>query len=272
MNLLRDIKDLPSRLGRGILSPNGNLFEKKPEFKVLVAVCTHRDIKAQVFELIRSLEPCPNPKIHVKAFIGDALIDRMRSVAASRFVEWDYDVLLFLDDDIVGTSLDITKILWTLWKYDFDVLAAPYPLKSESPREKIFAVRTLEWKDVIRVGEGAKIHPMRYVSTGCMAIKKRVFQKMIDENVVPFCSGESRKFWPFFMPMVVQDKDTGAWNYLSEDWSFCERALNLGFKIWCDFEVKLGHIGPKIYTWDDWFRPPIEPKKTFNYNVDVVPE
>lgn len=32
-----------------------------------------------------------------------------------------------------------------------------------------------------------------------------------------------------------------------EDWNFCFKAKDAGYKIWCDPKIKVGHIGDKIY-------------------------
>lgn len=39
---------------------------------------------------------------------------------------------------------------------------------------------------------------------------------------------------------------------LGEDLSFCYRARDLGFKIFCDSRIKVGHVGTFIYTEYEW--------------------
>lgn len=39
---------------------------------------------------------------------------------------------------------------------------------------------------------------------------------------------------------------------IGEDLSFCRRALENGYDIWCDTAVKLGHVGIHIYTESDF--------------------
>lgn len=39
---------------------------------------------------------------------------------------------------------------------------------------------------------------------------------------------------------------------IGEDLSFCRRALENGYDIWCDTTVKLGHVGIHIYTESDF--------------------
>jgi hypothetical protein len=39
--------------------------------------------------------------------------------------------------------------------------------------------------------------------------------------------------------------------YLAEDFAFCERARQCGYKIWADTRVRLTHIGSYAYTWEE---------------------
>lgn len=39
---------------------------------------------------------------------------------------------------------------------------------------------------------------------------------------------------------------------LSEDYSFCFRLQQLGYKMWCDSRVKVGHVGSMIYNENVW--------------------
>lgn len=269
--IIRDLQNFSSRL----IKPNmgkviiPGLQKSGPTFKVALAICTHRDVKLEVFKVTRLLEACPDPKIQLAMQVGDALIDRSRSKIATVFLkDRDDDILWFLDDDIVTNSQDMTRMMWEMWKYDLDILGAPYVLKSES--EKAFAIRTLEDQVDIPCGKGAEIQEVRYVSTGCMGIRRRVFEKMIEKEIVHLCHPETQKFYPFFCPMEYNLN--GKWIYLSEDWAFCQRARELGFKVHCDFGTKLGHIGPKVYDFDDFFREPKIVKDGFNYNVRVEKE
>lgn len=41
---------------------------------------------------------------------------------------------------------------------------------------------------------------------------------------------------------------------LGTDWSFCLRAEELGFEVWCDSRIKLGHIGEKEYKAEEYFK------------------
>ena len=39
---------------------------------------------------------------------------------------------------------------------------------------------------------------------------------------------------------------------LSEDWAFCSRGGEAGFPIYLNTKVRLGHLKPRVYGWDDY--------------------
>lgn len=268
MNLIQTLQNRFAK-PRGLIIPGNGGVHRTLTFKVALGICTHRDVKLQVFNLLRGLESCPDPKINVAMCVGDALIDRSRSKIASEFLmKRDEDILWFIDDDIVTNNQDMTRMMWEMWKYDLDILCAPYALKSM--KEKAFAVRLLENKDEVVCGKGGEIKEIMYASTGCMGIRRRVFEKMVEKELVHLCHPETQRFYPFFCPM--EKNLNGKWIYLSEDWAACERARSLGFKVWADFGTKLGHIGAYTYTFDDFLAPPVEKKEGFVYRVDIQRE
>ena len=44
---------------------------------------------------------------------------------------------------------------------------------------------------------------------------------------------------------------SGGYWYLGEDYSFCERARQCGYKIMADTSIRLWHIGEYAYGWED---------------------
>jgi hypothetical protein len=59
---------------------------------------------------------------------------------------------------------------------------------------------------------------------------------------------------PYFLPMVIRDPQMGAW-YLSEAWSFCERARQAGHKVMAETSIRLWHHGSYGYGWEDIAAP-----------------
>lgn len=217
------------------------------QFSATVAICTYSQVKTRAVMSHLELEKCPNPKMTVRYQDGDALIGRSRSIVANKFLTHTKDdLLMFLDEDIVISTLDITKLLWEAHKLNLPVVGAAYATKSkENPG---FAIRPLA-DGVIKFGKDGGLYEVRSISTGCMVIQRKVLEKMIETEKVHYCKHGERGYYPFF-----QDKEMligGQWEHISEDWFFTEIAMELGFKIWCDTTIKLGHIGQYEYTWDD---------------------
>jgi hypothetical protein len=172
-----------------------------------------------------------------------------------------------LDDDIIFYDpLQIKTMLNALSaNFNMDILGAAYSIKDEE--NPVFAIRTLEDQGTYPFGTTGGLFEIRYLSSGCMAIKREVLQKMVDTKRVHLCNPKTLNFYPFFTPCEVYLNDE--WIYLSEDWAFCHRARELGYRVFCDSTVKLGHIGPKVYDWDDFFKPAKDKRENFAYEVNI---
>jgi len=217
-------------------------------FGVTVGVCTYAAIKTRAVMSHFALEKCPNPKIMVRYQDGDALIGRSRSLIANRFLKDTSDeLLMFLDEDVVISTEDATKLMWEAHTLKLPIVGAAYCTKSKD--NPGLAIRPLADTDKIEFGKNGAIVEMRSISTGCMVIRREVFHAMITSEKIKYCKHRDRGYYPFFQD--VQKEIDGTWEHLSEDWFFTEIARELGFKIYCDTTIKLGHIGAYEYTFDD---------------------
>lgn len=225
--------------------------------KVSIGLCVHRGIDTcgldPLFSLLGSLDPLFFP-ITVS---GDALIDRARSVVSSEFLlNTDNDVLVFIDDDMTYNPKDIERIC-QIAHTTKSIVGVPYVVKNEKTphlQAKLFKDQRIDF-----TGEAKGIVQVHYVGTGIMAIAREVLEEM--SKTLPIC--EPQKMWTFFMPMTKEIE--GAWRYLGEDWAFCERARELGVKIYLDPRVRVGHSGRYLYTLGDILRQPRPDNPQFFY-------
>lgn len=232
---------------------------KKPDFSVFATMCIHRQIDPESFNSLLELLHCPNPRFTFSKRRGDALIDRARSMEASRFLlKSNAEVLLFLDDDIVYRPEDAVQLVRDVYDNNLDIVGGAYTLKTEGGGQ--LTTKLLPDSKSITLGKGGGLYEVRSVATGFMAIHRRVFEKLSqDKEKMPFCSvKEMEGFWPFFQPYPKYIEENKKTFYLSEDWAFCERSREVGFKVWLDSTIKLRHAGRATYSWDDFVR---EPKK-----------
>lgn len=235
----------------------------KIDFKVFATMCIHRTIDPEAFHSMVPLLVCPNPKFVFSKRRGDALIDRARAMEASRFLfDKQFEVLLFLDDDIIYNYEDAIKVCRAVHE-GCDIVGGAYTLKTDGGEQ--FNVKFLTENKTIPFGTDGGLAEVRLVSTGFMAIHRRVFEKMAE--TMPLCVAQKAKFYPFFQPYPKEID--GKWYYLSEDWAFCERARDLGFKIWCDTTVKIKHAGRYVYDWDDFQRGKKQQTDSFIYSENI---
>ena len=64
---------------------------------------------------------------------------------------------------------------------------------------------------------------------------------------LPVCNRKlGQPMVPYFLPMIVSD-GLESW-YLTEDYTFCERARRCGYRLVADTTIRLQHIGAYGYT------------------------
>jgi hypothetical protein len=182
-------------------------------------------------------------KLSFKAMMSSSWISSTRNICV---IDLKQDYLMFVDSDIVFPAWGISKLL----EADKDIIGGLYYKKGDdfNPMAVKFNEK-LETIDYI-VDVPDKPFQCDGVNTGFMLIKKTVFDAFTPEVV--------RKLG---MPFNFYTRPDG--REVSEDWSFCFRAKQLGFEVWCDPTIPLGHIGEKMYTKTDY-----EAKKIYRETVE----
>jgi hypothetical protein len=114
-----------------------------------------------------------------------------------------------------------------------------------------FGCRFLPDTPELTLGEGGGLAEVRYLGTAFLLTHRRVYEDVARVFDLPLCNTTSdAPALPFFLPMVIRDPDLGFW-YLSEAWSFCERARQAGHKVMVDTSIRLWHHGRYAYGWED---------------------
>jgi len=161
-------------------------------------------------------------------------ISAMRNELVRYFLNKDWTHLLFIDGDMVFPK-DLPE---RLLKHNKDIISGYYATRYEphyplllkcidKEKHKYEVIPPNQWQDLMEVDA---------TGCGCMLIKRFVFEKI------------SKPWFEFGYSKELQ-KDVG------EDIIFCEKARDLGFKIYVDLTTKCGHITTKI------IMPPEKPKK-----------
>lgn len=201
-------------------------------------ICAYRSISLPtVASILKLLDDPKNPLGWRVSLNGEAGINRSRSIIASRWwAETADDVFLMLDDDIIFSPEDAHRLV-ELCRNGHDIVCAAYPVRDGGH----VALRGYG-KEPFTFGGGLDPVEIRYASTGFLAVHRRVLDALIQK--LPLCHANQQwSFWPLFDFKTIEDEPAGGHNYLSEDWNFCDMALDAGFKVWLDPSIRIQHLG-----------------------------
>lgn len=172
----------------------------------------------------------------VKLAIGwncDPSVERARNILTANFLESDCTHILFVDSDIAFTAEDIARVT----SHDAPVVGGLYPLKNFKPQ--------VEWcGNGLAAGESPAradgLTEVKYTGTGFLCIAREVFETMIARGGV---EKYRQDFPPHREEFAFWTQGVRAGRFLTEDWMFCQRWLEIGGKIFADTQVVLRHAG-----------------------------
>jgi len=174
--------------------------------------------------------------------VGESLICRARQNSLYDFYKRKFDYLFTVDDDVEVPIDVITKLV----NADKDMIGGFYRLKDKS--KALTAVRLLNGNiDFPEIFKKDLTLEVKYLSTGCMLVKRGVVKKMMKAypELKYTANITNNKQYALYMPYIHNNE------YLSEDWAFQQRAHEIGFKSWADGSIRCGHWGLVKYDFKD---------------------
>lgn len=180
--------------------------------------------------------------------VGDALVERARGTSATHFLRHtDADVHLSLDSDIVDFQKPAIDLMCEQ-AVEFGIVGAVYICRSVA---RTYPSTFFEEGKRVMFAKDTTPVPVQWVASGCVAVHRRVFEKMAETMPLLHESDGERAFYNFYHS---RDYDAGG-NIgkilLSEDYAFSERAKELGFTSYINPAVRIGHVGPYTYRLED---------------------
>jgi hypothetical protein len=185
--------------------------------------------------------------------------------------------MLFIDSDIYFNAESIIKMI----ERDKDVLSIPYPLKTMMWDKALERIKKGSISTINDLKKSLNTYPMKvdndndisvdkgimevtHSPTGCMLIKRSVFDKLIkaypDKGIVQktVINGQyvdKPNMWNFFD--TIHDPRTKI--YLGEDFSFCKLWKDIGGKCHAYINDTIVHIGEHQY--EGRFADELKPSK-----------
>ena len=192
--------------------------------KTLIAIPCMDQVEARFRACLASLEK-PG-EVTVATQIGSLVYDSRNSLAKTA-LNANADYVLWLDSDMMFQS-DVLKRLLKHAENGLDIVSGLYFRRAAPFTPVLFKELMRDGKPV--EAKGFEDYPMDSLfevdgcGFGCVLMNTDVLVEMALE------------FNQWFNPT----------NGFGEDLSFCIRAKALGYKIWCDSSIKLGHVGHLI--------------------------
>src|SRR5512139_2282894 len=148
---------------------------------------------------------------------NESLITRARNEMTALFLNTDWSHMFWIDADIEFTPDDVAKV----WNMNADIGVGVYAMKK--PDKQYFAA----WKDGELIKDldqyGEDPVEVDYAGTGFMCIKRGVIERLVE--TAEHYQGQNGKVAALYMTPVHNG------GFESEDYYFCRKAREAGFKV-----------------------------------------
>jgi len=257
---------------------NTKTEEAKP-YSIFLATPVHSECSIHYTQALLELQQlCHAKKIKITfSLIKSSLVTQGRNLCVAGFLESNFTHMLFIDSDIYFNAESIIKMI----ERDKDVLSIPYPLKTMMWDKALERIKKGSISTVNDLKKSLNTYPMKvendndisvdkgimevtHSPTGCMLIKRSVFDKLIkaypDKGIVQktVINGkyvDKPNMWNFFD--TIHDPRTKI--YLGEDFSFCKLWKDIGGKCYAYINDTIVHIGEHQY--EGRFADELKPSK-----------
>jgi hypothetical protein len=141
-----------------------------------------------------------------------------------------YTHLMVTSDDIICDDDMIIKLV----NDDKDIVSGVYRTRDATTNG--LAVYGVPGESFDEWMAGGALVERKYSSSHTMTIKREVIEKVVEMHPeLDFMAETGETVHGIWMP-YIKDK-----RIYCDDWAFCQRATDAGFKCWIDFRVKLAH-------------------------------
>ena len=170
-------------------------------------------------------------------------ISYARNILTGRFMQSDYDYLLFIDSDVEFEPECPLRMLVA----QKDIVCTPYRIKTPDPTQVKYTTTVADTQNV-KILPGGLVEILQGPA-GMMMIHRRVFEKLMKERPdLEIQTHQHKDLFPkdlkIFSFWDCTFKD-GMWT--GDDIAFCNLARSAGFKLHANIESPLTHHGSYGY-------------------------
>jgi hypothetical protein len=164
-----------------------------------------------------------------------SIITMARNALVHEFLKTDATELLFIDADVVATADDMLRLM----AQSRDITTGAYPRRAKD--QNFFADLYFDANGDLEF-DGSLMRVER-APTGFMLIQRHVIEKLVAAHPEwTYEKSPTEKMSAVFDFAIVDGK------YVGEDYLFCDRATQMGFKVYIDVDISLPHVGSNEFT------------------------
>lgn len=209
--------------------------------------------------LARFCQQAPQHGIDVQigSVCGCSVVSRARNLLAQDMLESECTDLLFIDSDINFESEAIFRLMALGSDPKKGIVAAVPRVRDANP----VYITDLDYDDNNELTmDGMGLVRAKRVATAFMLVRREVFERMSEAHPEwkYWDKRSDRNLYAMFDFKVTEE------GYMGEDFLFCDRTRELGFEVWIDPTITLGHMGVQEYVGNfgkDVLYPMIVPKE-----------
>lgn len=196
--------------------------------KILIAVPCMNQVPAEFAHSLSMLEKVDYCAVDFK--IG-SLVYTSRDQLAKDAIEAEADYVMWFDSDMIFPPDVLKRLFKLIEREDIDIISGMYFRRVEPFTPTLFDELDVDdgnvkWTEFTHIP--AEPFEVGGCGFGCVLMPTDVLMSV------------QAHFGQMFTPI----------NGVGEDLSFCWRARQLGYRIWCDPTISLGHVGYTVITRD----------------------
>ncbi len=195
----------------------------------------HQECEAGLKELERRGYP-------LRRVGGYANIDVGRSQMVTDALRDGFEETFWVDSDVGFDPNDVDR----LRSHNLPIVCGIYPQKGK----RALACHVMPGSQAMTFGKQGGLVELLYAATGFLLVRREVYIDIQEKTKLPMCNERfGHPMIPYFLSLI-RPIDDGYW-YLADDYAFCQRARDAGYRIFADTTIRLWHIGQYRYAWED---------------------
>jgi hypothetical protein len=193
-------------------------------------------------------------ELTIGSICGCSVVSRARNLLVRDFLDSDCTELMFIDADINFDPEDVLRLMaWASDPQKGIVGGVPRTRKTN----KVYIAQLDQDEEGVTMNRMGLVRAKR-IATAFMMVRREVFERLVNENPQwnYYDHNTDKQLNAVFDFLVTEE------GYMGEDYLFCDRARALGYEVWIDPTIKLGHMGVQEYEGDfgrDVLYPMINP-------------